>query len=127
MRRHAEPGITPEHRHAGDLGEVFFAAHAWVHELEQQRRAEPEQATEEHASTVLSSTWGWRVRAGRRRGEDDDVGLLGLAFEVGLGEALGDEVVGALGVFDVALQHGDLVALGLEARGRAASGLRGRP
>ena len=92
--RHAEPGITPS------TGMPVIWARSsprtrWSMTRAAAPRQSPSRPPRNTASTVLSSTWGWRVRAGRRRGEDDDVGLLGLAFEVGLGEALGDKVVAA--------------------------------
>ena len=75
----------------------------------------PSRVPRKMAMRVLSSTLGKEGSSGgSRRREHRDVGLLGLALEAGLGQALGDQLVGALGALDIALQHADAVALFLQ-------------
>ena len=68
----------------------------------------PSRVPRKMAMRVLSSSLGNEGSSGgSRRGEHRDVGLLGLALEAGLGQALGDQLEGALGALDIALQHGE--------------------
>lgn len=101
-----------QHRQVERQGEVFGRTDAALAEFEDERGANAEHAAEENGNQHVEEDLGPGV-LGRLSGraEHEHVGLLRLAFEIGLHHALANGLVGAAGGFDVVDQHGEFIAL----------------